>query len=217
MKVGTDGVLLGAWVEAHEQIQRILDVGTGTGLIALMLAQRIPQAEVWGIDLAPVDEARANCAASPWADRLHMVHSSVQQFEAEPFDLIVANPPYFVESLLCPDVGRTTARHTVSLSFEELRDAADRLLAPAGHFALILPIDAAARFEELCQGRFTPIRHTTVRTTPRHPAKRLLLEMVRCGDGPSTLRSNELLIGTGRHEEYTEDYRRLTGDFYLKF
>lgn len=217
MKVGTDGVLLGAWVEANASIQRVLDIGTGTGLIALMLAQRMPQAEVWGVDLESVDEARANCAASPWADRLRMVQSPIQQFEAEPFDLIVANPPYFVESLLCPDAGRTTARHTVSLSFEELRDAMDRLLTPAGHLALILPIEAAARFEELCRGRFEPIRRTAVRTTPRHPAKRMLLELVRCGRAQATLRSDELLIGTGRHEEYTEQYRTLTGDFYLKF
>ena len=109
MKVGTDGVLLGAWTPLRDSDRRILDIGTGTGLIALMLAQRAPGAAVTGIDIDDVGEARANGDASPWGDRLSFVRCPVQEFSDRPFDLIVSNPPFFVDSLTCPDAGRTTA------------------------------------------------------------------------------------------------------------
>ena len=117
MKVGTDGVLLGAWTPLRDSDRRILDIGTGTGLIALMLAQRAPGAAVTGIDIDDVGEARANGDASPWGDRLSFVRCPVQEFSDRPFDLIVSNPPFFVDSLTCPDAGRTTVRHAVHLPF----------------------------------------------------------------------------------------------------
>ncbi len=216
MKVGTDGVLLGAWVSVEASDRRLLDVGTGTGLIALMLAQRAPQARVTGIDVEPVDEACANAAASPWAGRLQMVRTAVQEFEPqERFDLIVSNPPFFVDSLTCPDTGRTTARHAVRLPFAELRDAAVRLLQPGGRFAAILPADAAERFIALCDGRLFLVRRTDVRTAPRRPVKRVLLELGT--SAPQAPRCSELVIGTGEHECFTPEYRALTRDFYLKF
>ncbi len=225
MKVGTDGVLLGAWVPLRPTDRRILDIGTGTGLIALMLAQRIRQqrppeaVELVGVDVMEIDEARGNADRSPWGDCIRFEKCAVQEYQSEArFDLIVSNPPFFTESLLCPDQGRTTARHAVTLPFEELRDAVLRLMCADGHFALVLPIAEADRFTTICAGKLTAIRRTEVRTTPRHPAKRLLMEMVRAEAGePAVCRTNELMIGTGRHEEYTEEYRRLTGDFYLKF
>ena len=215
MKVGTDGVLLGAWVSVRPTDRRILDIGTGTGLIALMLAQRAAAASITGIDIASVDEARRNADASPWGDRLHFEQCPVQRFEAAPFDLIVSNPPFFVESLRCPDAGRTQARHAVELPFDALRDALLRLLAPEGRFALVLPVAEAARFEALCEGELHRLRRTEVRTTPRRAPKRVMLEGTRRPTAAPVC--DALTIGTGAHETYTDEYRLLTRDFYLKF
>lgn len=395
MKVGTDGVLLGAWVGIPPATERILDIGTGTGLIALMLAQRTagpcasaaPDAggsvrgaagmraetagnpsdaagnmlevsgngaeaignvvdatgnivevvrndveaagntadavgngaeasarrggvRIVGIDVADVSQARENGDASPWRDRVTFVQCAVQEYRpAERFSLIVSNPPFFVDSLTCPDAGRTTARHAVTLPYGELCDAVVRLLAPGGRFAVVLPTAEAGRFLDVCRGRLTQCRRTDVRTTPRRPPKRALMEFALAADrestatgpasplagsasplvgpasplvglaspladpasphaGPATaaapldVRSappaavpassvakpassvavpfaassvppdnlpehpaaaseepqrSELVIGTGQHECYTEEYRALTGDFYLKF
>lgn len=147
MKVGTDGVLLGAWAGVRPSDRRILDVGTGTGLIALMMAQRAPEALITGVDVEEVSQARENAAASPWGGRVAFVQCPVQEFAPdERFDLIVSNPPFFVDSLTCPDEGRTTARHAVRLPFDQLRDAVVRLLAAEGRFAVILPTDEARAF-----------------------------------------------------------------------
>ena len=218
MKVGTDGVLLGAWVSTSAADRRVLDIGTGTGLIALMLAQRLPGACIAGVDIDSVEQARENAAASPWGDRLTIHTCAVQAFYDAPFDLIVSNPPFFVDSLTCPDAGRTAARHAVHLTFEELCDAVLRLLTPAGRFALILPVQEAGRFLEVCAGRLQPVRRTDVRTTPPHPPRRSRLELM----GPAAAAAagferTELIIGTGEHECYTPEYRALTRDFYLKF
>ena len=180
MKVGTDGVLLGAWAAVQPQDRRMLDIGTGTGLIALMLAQRALEAHVTGVDIDDVGQARENAAASPWSGRVAFAQCPVQEFETpEPFDLIVSNPPFFVDSLTCPDRGRTAARHAVHLPFGDLRDAVLRLLAPGGRFAVILPTAEAERFLAVCAGRLALVRRTDVRTTPRRPAKRALMEFVR--------------------------------------
>ena len=218
MKVGTDGVLLGAWAAVRPQDERILDVGTGTGLIALMLAQRAPGALVTGVDIDDVSQAGENAAASPWGDRVVFRQCPVQEFEApEPFDLIVSNPPFFVDSLTCPDEGRTTARHAVHLPFDELRDAVLRLLAPGGRFAVVLPTTEADRFLGTSFGQLGLLRRTDVRTTPRRPAKRALMEFSRAGETAAAPDLSELVIGTGQHECYTPEYRALTRDFYLKF
>lgn len=217
MKVGTDGVLLGAWTRIDGDEERILDIGTGTGVIALMMAQRTSQAEVVGVDIDSVEEARYSGDQSPWAARVRFLQTPIQAFQAEPFDLIVSNPPFFTESLKCPDRGRTMARHAVALPFEELRDAVARLLHKEGRFAFVLPLVEAEHFIRLCEGVLRPIRRTEVRTTPRHPAKRLLVEMVHENASMRTFTCDELMIGTGEHETYTEAYRALTCDFYLKF
>lgn len=217
MKVGTDGVLLGAWAGVRASDRRVLDVGTGTGLIALMLAQRAPDARIVGVDVDDVAQARENADASPWGSRLMFVQAPVQEFEsAERFDLIVSNPPFFVDSLTCPDPGRTTARHAVRLPFEELRDAVVRLLGPGGRFAVVLPTDMAARFEAVCAGYLALSRRAEVRTTPVRAPKRVLLEFVAT-QGVIAPEISELVIGTGQHEEYTPQYKTLTRDFYLKF
>lgn len=218
MKVGTDGVLLGAWAGVRPSDRRMLDIGTGTGLIALMLAQRAPEASVTGVDIDDVAQARENGDASPWGDRVVFERCPVQEFRVpEPFDLIVSNPPFFVDSLTCPDEGRTAARHAVHLPFDELRDAVLRLMAPAGRFAVILPTTEAERFLAVCAGRLALTHRTDVRTTPRHPAKRALMEFSRTGVADAAPEISELTVGTGRHECYTPEYRALTRDFYLKF
>ena len=218
MKVGTDGVLLGAWAPVLPSDRRVLDIGTGTGLIALMMAQRMPQARIAGVDIDDVSQARENADASPWGARLEFHRCPVQEFAAGgAFDLIVSNPPYFVGSLTCPDAGRTAARHAVHLPFDELRDAVLRLLAPAGRFAVILPTPEAARFLTACAGRLALTRRTDVRTTPRHPAKRALMEFSRADAAATAPETSELVVGTGEHECYTPEYRALTRDFYLKF
>ena len=143
MKVGTDGVLLGAWVALGAADRLLLDVGTGTGVIALMLAQRSPAAGVTALDIdaACAEQARANADRSPWGGRVTTCCAPVQKYRPEePFDLVVSNPPYYDRSLLPPDAGRTTARHTVALTHGELIAAACRLLAPEGRLAVILPV-----------------------------------------------------------------------------
>ena len=213
MKVGTDGVLLGAWAGVRPSDRRMLDIGTGTGLI-----QRSPEASVTGVDIDDVSQARENADASPWGGRVAFERCPVQEFAApEPFDLIVSNPPFFVDSLTCPDEGRTAVRHAVHLPYDELRDAVLRLLAPAGRFAVILPTAEAARFLAVCAGRLALVRRTDVRTTPRRPAKRALMEFVRAEGVAPVPETSELIVGTGEHECYTPEYRALTRDFYLKF
>ena len=172
---------------------------------------------ITGIDIGDVSQACENAAASPWGDRVEFVRCPVQAFRPDRrYDLIVSNPPFFVDSLTSPDAERTTARHAVKLPFEALRDAVVRLLTEEGRFAVVLPSDEAARFERICRGALFASRRTAVRTTPRKAPKRMPLEFVRQAPDRE-IPTGELTIGTGAHETYTPEYRALTGDFYLKF
>ena len=216
MKVGTDGILLGAWAPV-EQARRVLDIGTGSGLIALMLAQR-SAARITAVDVDAecATQAAENFAASPWADRLDAVSVAVQRYDpVEKFDLIVSNPPYYVDSLLSPDEGRNTARHAAGLPFGELAAAVVRLLAPGGRFALVLPPVEMQRFRSAALGRLYPVRWTEVYSTPRRGVRRILAEF--CTTPVPAPEPARLIIELGGPDSYTEDYRRLTGDFYLKF
>ena len=215
MKVGTDGVLLGAWLRIDGTEHRILDIGTGTGVIALMAAQRSTAEHIVGIDVESVsaERAQANFEASPWRERLRAECVAVQEYGAEPFDLIVSNPPYFVDSLLPPDGGRTRARHTASLPFGELDEAMCRLLAPQGRAALILPPAEMERFVALA--RLKMVRRCDVRSVPNGEVKRVMAEFAHSAVGKCDCQS--LTIETVRRGEFSEEYRRLTKDFYLKF
>ena len=215
MKVGTDGVLLGAWADC-EGAKNILDIGTGTGVIALQMAQRNPEAQIRAVEIDEVaaKRARANFDLSPWAERLTVEQSAVQEFEpSEKFDLIVSNPPYFVDSLLPPDAKRSTARHTHDLTFEELDSAVARLLSESGKFALILPITEFEKYLTLtqlhlvCRCDVCPIEGGAV--------KRIMGEFAK--QKPTTTRLETIAIERGRRGDYTDDYRALTKDFYLKF
>ena len=216
MKVGTDGVLIGAWASVRANDRTILDIGTGTGLIALMLAQRNPEAEVVAveIDSESAAQARDNVAASPWSDRVIVEECAVQDFVSDlKFDLIVSNPPYFVDSQKCPDGSRNTARHTDTLSFSELMKAAERLLAPDGRFAVIVPAESA--MSVIAAGNMHLVRRCDVRTKPSAQPKRVMLEFSPRFEG-AALRE-ELTIGDGTNGGYSPEYVALTRDFYLKF
>jgi len=216
MKVGTDGVLLGAWATAGD-VQRVLDIGTGTGLIALMLAQRTP-AQVDAVELEPeaARQAQENFAKAPWTERLHLYKQDIQDF-AQPhtarYDLIVSNPPFFVNSLKPQAKTRSMARHHESMRHEDLIRAAGQLLNARGRFALILPYAQEGEFttKALFQGLY-PVRRTVVYPREGKPPHRCLLEMAR----ERLAQETEALTLRTRTGAYTEEYRALTADFYLK-
>jgi tRNA1Val (adenine37-N6)-methyltransferase len=204
MKVGMDGVILGAWAKGG---QRILDVGTGTGLIALMMAQRYEDAVVTGIDIdeGAVTQARENITASPFKDRIQILHEAVQQHKGV-YDAIVSNPPYFVDSLKAPDHQRNTARHADNLSYAELMQAAYRLLSDGGELSVVVPFDYKKRMEdEATFVGFFPYRVLGVRTVSGKPAKRYLLSFVK---HPVEKDFQVITLDD-------QDYKALTQDFYL--
>ena len=215
MKVGTDGTLLGAWANAPEGKCRILDIGTGTGLIALMMAQRYPHAEITGIDIATNAclQANENVMISPFLDRINIENSNIIEFESEPFDAIVSNPPYFVNSLICPDVERTNARHSDSLSYRDLFKHACRLLSDEGIFSLVIPSDSMSLIESeaAVEGLFLS-RKYFIKTTPKKNPKRILLEFLK--HSPEKIEISEEVLETSPNVR-SEWYRNLTNDFYL--
>ena len=212
MKVGTDGVLLGAWATVSPEDRQALDVGTGTGVIALMLAQRSAGLEIIGIDIdeAAAGEAAENFAASPWADRLTARAVSLQAFVSEreqpEFDLIVSNPPFFSASLKALDAQRRAARHNDTLPPADLIQAARRLLSPSGRLSVIYPPEEARAFvmESESAGLYLS-RLTRVISVAGQPPKRHLMEFSRT---PAQPLFTDLVIGS-------PEYRSLTGDFYL--
>lgn len=214
MKVGTDGVLLGAWADVA-RARDILDIGTGTGLISLMMAQRCAaRIRAVDIDADAVEQACENVDASPWKDRIEVELQDIRHFAPGVlFDLIVSNPPYFVDSLKSPDGRRNTARHTDSLDFEALVAAAARLLHPEGVFSVIIPTDGRECFlrSAACHGLHLS-RQTLVHTKCGAEPKRVLLSLkfkvAEC-------LADDLTIELSRHV-YTEEYKALTKDFYLK-
>ena len=215
MKVGTDGVLLGAWTDVSHSC-RILDIGTGTGLIALMLAQRCPQASITAIDIdaEAVEQARENVLLSPWSDRVEVALQDICKYLTDKhFDTIVSNPPYFIDSLKCPDSQRNTARHTDTLDAKRLLESVARLLSDNGRFSIILP---AEQTDLLIQSAYTqglyPSRQTAVITRPGLSPKRILMEFQKKKEA---FHPDELIIELERHV-YSEGYIALTKDFYLR-
>lgn len=211
MKVGTDGTLLGAWARGGHTI---LDIGTGTGLIALMMAQRYPEAQVVGIDIdhEAVVQAKENVAASPF--NIDIIEADAKTFNVQrsTFNVILCNPPYFVDSLECPDSQRTMARHAASLAYGELMTAVNRLLADDGEFSVVIPFDCKARLEcEASLAGFFKVRECAVKTTPRKPPRRYLLAFRK---HPDKLELSEGVIETAPNVR-SEWYQQLTKDFYL--
>jgi len=217
MKVGTDGTLLGAWAELERQDGRVLDIGTGTGLIALMMAQRFPNARVTAIDIdeMAVSQAADNVKHSPFADRIGVVQADVNVFEpTEKFDSIVCNPPFFNHALICPDNKRTLARHTLSLSYRQLMTAAYRLLDEEGLFSVIIPNDFFQHMESeaLLEGFFLT-RVFGVRTIEGKTIKRYLIELRK--NPVKEFVKKDVLIENSPNVR-SEWYHKLTKDFYIK-
>ncbi len=214
MKIGTDGVLLGAWATA-EKPKRILDIGTGTGLIELMLAQRFPDAELIGIEIDEnaFEEAKFNISQSKFHNRCQVFHSSLQEFHSEKkFDLIVSNPPFF-DWTHKEDSSRNKARQQSNLNFEELVFYAEKLLSDKGKFAVIIPFEAEKYLLELGEkSSLFPEKITRIKGNENAAFKRSLLLFSRKN---SKVEMDELIIEISRNV-YAQDYISLTKDFYLK-
>lgn len=219
MKVGTDGVLLGSLAEPPHDgkpVRRALDIGTGTGLVALMLAQRFGEARVLGIDIEPsaVGEAEGNFGRSPFADRLEARLEDAVGFRGEgEYDLVVSNPPFFAGDLQCPGAGRNMARHDVGLPFSALSRTAAESLREGGRLAVIVPDDRALTFIAYAEGAgLTLVRRTRIFTVRRKPAKRSVLQFAK--GAAAAVRADELTL-LGADGRATGEYREATSAFYL--
>ena len=228
MKVGTDGVLLGAWCpveristkDSNEYSTKanvqVLDVGTGSGLIALMLAQRLPQAKITAIDIdgGAVQQAQHNFALSNWSDRLTCQQIALQDLENQShYDLIVSNPPYFQDSLKNPDQQRAMARHTDTLSYDELLKHSAQLLNASGMLALVLPIEAEEQIIQLANTYLLyPTHISHVYPKPGKVAKRLLITFSH--QQPQTIIHSTLTLESDNAPR-SEAYKELTKEFYL--
>ena len=218
MKVGTDGVLLGAWCSCAGA-RRVLDVGTGTGLIAIMAAQRSEaQVAAVEIDSTACIDAITNIDNCPWADRIELFNLSVQEFAADcpdRFDLIVSNPPFFSNSLKAPSQGRALARHDDTLPVADLFGCAAQLLTDNGRLSVIIPVDRLADYDaEAARHHLTTVRRAMVRPNPALPFHRAMVEY---GYGAALLTDETITIETDEHGIYSPEYISLTRDFYLKF
>ena len=221
MKVGTDGVLLGAWCSVDNYPDSILDIGSGTGVIALMLAQR---SDAMTIDAVEIDENAYeqtvdNFEKSDWGDRLYCYNASFQEFaneiaeEQASYDLIVSNPPFYTDEFETNNAARNKARFTTSLSFEELICGVSKILSPLGKYVVIIPFKEEEHFIHLAkQYTLFLTRVCRVQGNPSSEIKRSLLEF---SFNQTAIKVAHLIIEAGRHQ-YTEDYINLTKDFYLK-
>ncbi|MDD2962038.1 MAG: methyltransferase [Muribaculaceae bacterium] len=218
MKVGTDGVLLGAWCDVSDRSQRILDIGAGTGLLSLMMAQRAINAYIVGIeiDADAYGEACDNVAGSAWSDRIEMRNIDFTNFivgDNEKFDIIISNPPFFDNGILSNDSSRAMARHSFSLSLDLLIERVAKLLTKEGKFSFIYPASSIDKIRNLAvKNNLFISRITMVRPTKDILPKRVLCEL---SISNCPVLENELVIEEGRHI-YTQDYISLTRDFYLK-
>jgi tRNA1Val (adenine37-N6)-methyltransferase len=221
MKVGTDGCLLGAWA-SYAAPERILDIGTGTGVVALMLAQRYPQAIIDAVELeeAAANQAKANFEASPWEDRLSLYRGGIQEFESElSYDLIVSNPPFYPEAdfSLAKGEARQLARSTVKLPYAELLSAAKRLLSPKGLFQLVLPANLADNFSQLANKFDLKLAEMCwIQPLPHREANRVLLsysfEKIEIVESQVVIR-----LSTAQRHHYSAEYTELLKDFLIIF
>ncbi len=219
MKVGTDGVLLGAWSSIPLRCEYALDIGTGTGLLALMIAQRTSDTliDAIEIDRSAAFQACENIQNSKWKDRIMIHPRSLQDFtktKTGKYDLIICNPPFFTRSKKTPSIERDLARHDSELPLSELFHYTSLTISDHGKFSLILPAGKEEEtFDLASENSFYCHRITKVLPTPLKKVKRLLLEFSK---EPASLKEDELIIEEfGRHG-YSKEYRELTSDFYLR-
>ena len=218
MKIGTDGVLLGAWASINHNPFSVLDIGAGTGILSLMMAQR-SQAQIieaLEIDDKAYEQCVDNFEQSPWNDRLFCFHASLQEFTEEiddEYDLIICNPPFYSEDYKTQNSQRDLARFQDAMPFEHLVQSVNSLLSPQGQFAVIIPYSEEENFIEIAKSaHLFPKRITHIKGTPTSEIKRSLMEF---SFQNSDLEVSELFIESSRHQ-YSEAYINLTRDFYLK-
>lgn len=217
MKVTTDACLFGAWT-AHLReasiAKRMLDIGAGTGLLSLMLAQKTT-ANIAAVELdeSAFQQCKANFAASPWGSALQVQHTSIQDFHAaESFDFIITNPPFFQDDLHSPDSKRNLALHSTQLDFPVLLQCIDRLLDDAGHFSILLPFHRCVAFCQLAAlHHFRLYQMVQVKQTPKHAGFR---SMLLFGRSNKEMRTEEMMI-KNEENEYTETFVTLLKDYYL--
>jgi tRNA1Val (adenine37-N6)-methyltransferase len=219
MKVGMDGVLLGAWTDPSGA-ERILDIGAGTGLIALMMAQKNNVAQIDAIEVDPeaFNEAVLNCQLSPWNGRIKLELCNFQEFSERTsmkYDLIVSNPPFFTNGVKAPLENRAQARHSDSLPLEVLISGATNMLTEKGRIALVLPIESLPEMGVLADSNKLFIsRLCRIKPNPIKPEFRILIELTNF---ECATQESELMIEFEKHHDYTPEYKELTRDFYLKF
>jgi tRNA1Val (adenine37-N6)-methyltransferase len=219
MRVSTDAVLLGAWV-APNGSKSILDIGTGTGVIALMMAQK-SEAAITAIDIdkESTEQARDNVADSCFSDRIRVEHCAFQDFvkmREEKFGLIITNPPYFIDSLKNSAGSRTLARHTDALSFDDLIAGVKKLLHEKGKFCLILPKTEASTFRHKAESSGLYLsKLLRVRTTNEKSSEKRHIMQFEFKE--SEFSESTLVIEADSHRHYTQEYKALTKDFYLHF
>jgi tRNA1Val (adenine37-N6)-methyltransferase len=219
MKIGTDGVLLGAWAPINDTTYSILDIGTGTGIIALILAQRTnaEQIDAIEIDESAYEQAVDNFEKSAWSDRLFCFHAGLDELIEEPedeYDLIVSNPPFYSEDYKSDNEKRDLARFQDAMPFADLLEAADLLLSEEGVFAVIIPFKEESKFVTLAhEFELYPFKITRVKGNPNSETKRSLLAFSRNKTKNSII--DDLTIETARHI-YTAEYIELTKEFYIK-
>ncbi len=215
MKVGTDGVLLGAWADL-QNAQNILDIGTGTGLIALMCAQRQPTANIDALEIEPAAARQAgeNFKNSKWHKRLHLIQTDFNRFESsKKYDVIVSNPPYFDEIPENIDIQRHLARHSSVLSLKTLVRKSKKPLKETGSIQLILPANKLSQLKQIIKKETLYLNKICyVKGHQNAKVKRIL---VKISNFSSELEENHLIIEKSRHH-YTDAYISLTRDFYLK-
>ena len=218
MKVGTDAVLLGAWIQI-EGAESILDIGTGTGVIALMMAQKsTAMITAIDIDASACEQSKENIGNSPWPDRIKVLNESLQQFtinNQHKFDLIVSNPPYFVDAYKSSEEARNQARHADQLPFNEFINCAKLLLHEKGKICIILPTRESIKCRELAAANqlyLTRIMH--IKTTEYKDEKRQLLQFELIN---KKLVDETLVIEQDERHNYSKEYKELTKDFYLSF
>ncbi|MFD2551173.1 tRNA1(Val) (adenine(37)-N6)-methyltransferase [Bizionia sediminis] len=222
MKIGTDSVLLGAWTNLNFSPTSILDIGAGTGILALMLAQRVAATGLYvntidalEIDANAYEQCVDNFENSPWADALFCYHASLEEFAEEiddTYDLIISNPPFYSENYKTPNQQRDSARFQDAMPFPQLLAAVAKLLSETGQFSVIVPHQEASHFLELATNfKLYPNYITQVKGHATAPVKRSLITLSKQA---TNIQETTLVIETERHQ-YTQDYINLTQAFYL--
>ncbi|MGA9381814.1 MAG: methyltransferase [Phormidium sp.] len=217
MKVGTDSILLGAWANITNT-QQILDIGTGTGLIALMLAQRsLAQIDAVEIDLEACNQARENITNSPWSNRIQLYRNSIQDYTIncpKRYNLLISNPPFFTNASKAAIKARSLARHSDSLEQSDILQIAEKLLCEDGKLAIIYPTEQAETFQKKAETfGFYSQRKLYVKSTLQSSIKRILLEF---GKSQLEYQESTLVIETARHS-YSAEFVDLIKEFYLKY